>query len=365
MKLTIEKHVLEPVLARAASIVEKRGTIPIIQHVRLIAKEGSLEIRSTDLDIESIETVPCEVSEPGDVTVPAYTLFDIARNAKPGASIVFASGEDDGRVHVTTGRSRFKLPVLPAGDFPEFKVQPAITDIKVPAASFLAALDHVAFAASTDAARYVLCATYLHGKDGKLRAVTTNTHVLALREFEQAGADSLSALIPTKTANELRRRLNGAEGDLSLVTGEGQITVSHGAWLLRSKVIDGSFPDYERVIPKGNPHRLTADGDELRHAIRTAAMVTNEKTRIVRVALAGDSLEITARGDAEACGAMDIEYDGPEMNIGLNADYLLSSLDALDCDVLEVEAPKDHNGPFVLHRRDTRDALVVLMPTRA
>jgi DNA polymerase-3 subunit beta len=329
VRLTIERDALQGALAKVQGVVERRNTIPILGNVLLRATAaGELSLAATDLDIEVTAQARAEVEAPGAITVPAGRLYDIARNLPAGGQVSMVL--EPPRLVVKCGRSRFLLPSLPAGDFPSFGGREGATQARLPAADLLRLIERTAFAISTEATRYYLNGLRLHtmGEAGqaRLRAVSTDGARLAYAEADcpQGWGDVAAITIPRKAVGEIARLLAGRAGDVAIWTNGSLFGVDLDGVALATKQIDGHFPDYTRVIPRDPPHALVVDVAAFAAALKRSGLMASGKERYVRLGLTAGQATLRARdGDGgEAEEALDVDYAGPDLELGFNATFL-------------------------------------------
>lgn len=366
MKISIERAALLTALGHVQNVVERRNTIPILSNVLMSAKDGALTFVATDLDIEISEATGADVDVPGDMTAPAHTLYDIARKLPDGAQVSLKIGADD-RLEVDAGRSHFTLPLLPAGDFPKMTADGFTHNFVLKAAELRRLIDKTRFAISTEETRYYLNGIYVHAHDGLLRAVATDGHRLALSEMElPAGAADLpGVIIPRKTIAEIRRLIDSGDGEVSLSMSEAKIRFHYGTAVLTSKLIDGTFPDYERVIPKGNTKELVIDNKIFASAVDRVATISAEKSRSVKLSLTTDSLALAVNNPEHGNAHEDlmVDYSADDLEIGFNAKYLLDvagQIEGRDA-TFYLDSPA---SPALVKDSDDANSLFVLMPLR-
>jgi len=355
MNLTIDRSELIRGLSHVTSVVEKRTTIPILSNILLRATgAGGLTLRATDLDREVEEGVRADVSTPGAVTVPAHTLYDIARKLPDGAqiSITYDASTDDGRagrVVFKAGKSRFTLATIVASDFPDLSPGDLTHRFELQAADLKRLIERTRFAVSTEETRYYLTGIYLHpakvdnaaGGAPTLRTVATDGHRLAQAEMPlPAGAEGMPGVIlPRKTVHEVVRLLEVPDTAVSIAVSEAKIRFEVGTVTLTSKLIDGTFPDYQRVVPKGNDKILK---------VKTARMVLSSKG---------------GEGAGSASDEVEADYSAGNLEIGFNAKYLLDILSQGEGEALEMRLA-DPGSPMVVHDPARAGAMYVLMPMR-
>jgi DNA polymerase-3 subunit beta len=366
MKISIERAVLLKALGHVQNVVERRNTIPILSNVLLSAADGKITLVATDLDIEMSETSEAEVDVPGDITAPAHTLYDIARKLPDGSQVVLKIS-DDNRLDVDAGRSHFTLPLLPSGDFPKMTADGFTHNFVVSAAELRRLIDKTKFAISTEETRYYLNGIYLHAHDGVLRAVATDGHRLALSEMEiPSGAAGLpGVIIPRKTVAEIRRLIDGSDDDVSLSVSEAKIRFNYGSAVLTSKLIDGTFPDYDRVIPKNNAKELVIDNKVFAKAVDRVATISAEKSRSIKLSLDKDSLALVVDNPESGNAREDlmVDYGADPLEIGFNAKYLLDvtgQIEGRDATFFLDGAA----SPALVKDSEDKSSLFVLMPLR-
>ena len=366
MKMSIEKAVLLKALGHVQNVVERRNTIPILSNVLMSADGGKLTLVATDLDIEISEETQAQVDAPGEITAPAHTLYDIARKLPDGAQVSLKIGADD-RLDVDAGRSHFTLPILPAGDFPKMTADGFTHNFVLAAKELRRLIDKTKFAISTEETRYYLNGIYVHAQNGLLRAVATDGHRLALSEMDiPQGADGLpGVIIPRKTIAEIRRLIDGGDGDVSLSVSEAKIRFQYGSAVLTSKLIDGTFPDYERVIPKGNTKELTIDNKIFASAVDRVSTISAEKSRSVKLSLTTDNLALAVNNPEHGQANEDlmVDYSAEPLEIGFNAKYLLDvtgQIEGRDATFF-LDSPA---SPALVKDPEDPASLFVLMPLR-
>lgn len=371
MKLTIERAALLKALGHVQSAVERRNTIPILSNVLLCAERERLTFSATDLDMEIIDEAFAQVDQPGQITAPAHTLYEIVRKLPEGADVSLSFTGDDPRLTIQAGRSRFNLPVLPAGDFPVMSADGLSPALSVDVNDLMRLIDKTRFAISTEETRYYLNGLYLHtaseGGVEKLRAVATDGHRLALAEMpapEGAGS-APGVIVPRKTVAEARRLLDDAGEMIGLQVSGQKIRFEMSGAALTSKVIDGSFPDYSRVIPQNNDRLMRVDNRLFAKAVDRVATISAEKSRSVRMAIEPGRLVLTVRNmeAGQAVEELEIDYDGPAFELSFNARYLLDVTDQISDSQVEFRFGGPNDPALVLDPADA-DVQYVLMPLR-
>lgn len=370
MRLTIDKPGLAKALAHVASVVERRNTIPILSNALLTAGSNELKMTSTDLDMELVETVGCTTKGEGTITVPAHMFYDIVRKLPEGEIELNRDAEQE-RLVITSGPAQFSLQTLPADDFPTLSVEDMEHAFIISTADLKRLIEKTRFAMSTEETRYYLNGIYLHEAetDGTetLRAVATDGHRLAQVELPlPAGAKGIpGVIVPRKTVLELSRLVGDEDGEVRVELSPSKIRVSAGRVVLTSKLIDGTFPDYERVIPQANDKRLAVDNEAFKQAVDRVSTLSSDKGRAVKLALSGNTLTLSVNNpeSGSATEELPVTYDSDPLEIGFNARYLIDISDQLESETAEFQLA-DPGSPTTV--RDVKDssALYVLMPMR-
>lgn len=368
MKAVIERATLLKGLGHVHNVVERRNTIPILSNVSIEGGEDGLRLMATDLDLQINETVEAAVSEPGATTVSAHTLFDIVRKLPEGSQVELAAA--DGKLTINAGRYRSSLPTLPRDDFPVIAEGELPTRFELPAATLRQIIDKTKFAISTEETRYYLNGIYLHVSDEAqpvLKAAATDGHRLArVTVARPDGAQGMPGIIiPRKCVTELRKLLDEVDGTVEVSLSESKIRFGLGAAVLTSKLIDGTFPDYTRVIPTGNDKLLKIDPRGFEQGVDRVSTIASERTRAVKMTLERDriTLSVTSPENGTAAEEVSAEYASEGFEIGFNARYLLDILGQIEGDTVEVHLA-DAAAPTLLRENDKAAALYVLMPMR-
>jgi DNA polymerase III subunit beta len=369
MKATIERATLLKGLGHVHNVVERRNTIPILSNVLIEAdEEGGIRLMATDLDLQVNETVEANVTDPGATTVPAHTLFDIVRKLPEGSQVELIAAE--GRMQVNAGRARFTLQTLPRDNFPVIAEGELPTRFELPAATLRQIIDKTRFAISTEETRYYLNGIFLHVSEDPvpvLKAAATDGHRLARVTVPRPeGAEGMpDVIVPRKCVAELRKLLDEVDGTVEVSLSPTKIRFNLGTAILTSKLIDGTFPDYSRVIPTGNDKLLKLDPKSFMQGVDRVATIASEKTRAVKMALERDriTLSVTSPENGTAAEEVSGAYTSAEFEIGFNARYLLDILGQIDGDTVEVHLA-DAAAPTLIRENDTATALYVLMPMR-
>lgn len=369
MRVTIERSAFLRALNHVQSVVERRNTIPILSNVLLQATGGELKLTATDLDIEIVESVPAMVASPGSATVPAHMLYDIVRKLPDGAQLDLDQGADAARVNVFAGRSRFSLQALPPEDFPDIATGEFPNSFTISAADLRGLIEKTRFAISTEETRYYLNGIYFHevAAGNLLRAVATDGHRLAQAQIARPdGAKGMpGVIVPRKTVLEVVKLLEGADGDVEVSLSASKIRFAAGDLVLTSKLIDGTFPDYERVIPRHNDKILEIDARTFAAAVDRVSTISMEKGRAVKLHMSGGKLVLSVNnpdsGSAEeelACS-----YEADPIDIGFNSRYLLDVAGQVKSDGIVFHLA-DAGSPTIIKDPGDERALYVLMPMR-
>jgi len=371
MRLSIERGTLLKAVGQAQSVVERRNTIPILANVLIEAEGGQISLRATDLDIEVVDRAPAMVERPGATTVSAVMLHEIVRKLPDGALVGLADDPATGRLTVTAGRSTFALTTLPREDFPIMASSEYSCNFAAPAPLLRRLFDKAKFAISTEETRYYLNGVYLHVAQAEggpvLRCVATDGHRLARIDapLPEGAADMPGVIVPRKTVGELRKLLDDDEATIAVSVSETKVRFATPAITLTSKVIDGTFPDYSRVIPLGNTRRLEVDATEFARAVDRVATVSSERSRAVKLSLDEDRLvlSVTAPDSGTAEEELAVAYGDDRLEIGFNAKYLLEIAGQVDREnaVFLFNGPGD---PTLMREGGDTSAVYVVMPMR-
>jgi DNA polymerase-3 subunit beta len=371
MQVIIERATFLKALSHVQSVVERRNTIPILSNVLIRAEGGTMTLSATDLDIEIVERVPADVERAGAVTASALTLFDIVKKLPDGSQVALTAGGEGGRLTVQSGRSSFELAVLPDRDFPSLSPEDEGHRFEMPASGLRRLLDKTRFAMSQEETRYYLNGIYFHahmeGDAKALRAVATDGHRLARLDapLPQGAEDMPGVIAPRKAVLELRRLLDDASENVGVTVSTSRITFAFDDIRLTSKLIDGTFPDYGRVIPTGNDRILKIENADFRRAVDRVSTVSADKTRSVKLSIAEDRLTLLVNNPeaGSATEELSVDYAAEPLDIGFNAKYLLDIADQIDGDVA-VLAFADAASPTLVREEEDEGALYVLMPLR-
>lgn len=372
MRITVDRTNLLKSLGRVHRVVERRNTIPILSNVLIHADAGNIQLKATDLDLEVTETVAANIDQAGATTVPAHLLYDIVRKLPDGGEVMLALNPEASAVSVVSGRSNFRLQCLAKEDFPELNAGAFSHSFKMETKDLKRLVDCTQFAISTEETRYYLNGVYLHvlESDGalKLRAVATDGHRLASAELDAPhGSEGMPGIIiPRKTVGELQKLL-GEESDEPVLVelSDAKIRFSIGSVILTSKLIDGVFPDYQRVIPSGNDKKLVMKRAAFSASVDRVSTISTDRDRAVKLTITSDQLTLTVNNpdSGMAEDELPVDYDGEAMKIGFNSRYLLDITGQLSGeDVVFMLA--DGGSPTLIRDTQAADALYVLMPMR-
>jgi DNA polymerase III subunit beta len=371
MKLSIERSALLKAVAQAQSVVERRNTIPILANVLIEAEGDAVSFRATDLDIEVVDRAPAKVERAGATTVSAVTLHEIVRKLPDGALVALTDDGASGRLTVEAGRSHFSLATLPKEDFPVMASAEYTANFAAPAPVLRRLFDKSKFAISTEETRYYLNGVYMHVADREgrqvLRCVATDGHRLARIDADlPAGAEKMpGVIVPRKTVGELRKLLEDDEMQIAVSVSETKIRFATPEITLTSKVIDGTFPDYSRVIPVGNSRKLEVDAAEFAKAVDRVATVSSERSRAVKLSLAEDRLmlSVNAPDSGAAEEELAVAYSDEPLDIGFNAKYLLEIASQVDRENA-VFLFNSSGDPTLMREGNDQTAVYVVMPMR-
>ncbi len=378
MKVTLERAALLRSLGHVHRVVERRNTIPILSNVLLHGEGQSLLIKATDLDLEITELLQADVSAKGASTVPAHVLYDIVRKLPDGAQVSLDSHSETSQLQLRSGRSRFTLQTLPDTDFPDLAAGDLSHSFKLAPTDLKRLIDKTQFAISSEETRYYLNGIYLHTIDVEgqlmLRAVATDGHRLARVDVPApTGAAGMpGVIVPRKAVAEIQKLVENFDQDvlIEISPAKARFTLgdpagSSGQVVLTSKLIDGTFPDYARVIPSGNDKRLIVERDPFKVAVDRVATISSERGRAVKLTLSDSKLTLSVTNPdlGSAVEELDVDYDSTPLDIGFNARYLLDITEQLDSDTVLFKLA-DPGSPTLLQDRDGAAALYVLMPMR-
>ena len=371
MKFSIERAALLRAVSQAQSVVERRNTIPILGNVLIEAEGDAVSFRATDLDIEVVDRAPAKIERAGATTVPAVTFHEIVRKLPDGALVTLTDDGASGRMTVEAGRSMFNLTTLPREDFPVMASSEYSANFSCTSPVLRRLFDKSKFAISNEETRYYLNGVYMHvaDRDGGqvLRCVATDGHRLARIDADLPhGAEGMAGVIvPKKTVGELRKLLEDDDTAIAVSVSETKVRFATPDITLTSKVIDGTFPDYTRVIPAGNTRKLEVDASEFAQAVDRVATVSSERSRAVKLALEEDRLvlSVNAPDSGAAEEELAVVYDSERLEIGFNAKYLLEIASQVDREnaVFMFNSAGD---PTLMREGNDQTAVYVVMPMR-
>ena len=371
MKVTVERADLLKSLGHVHRVVERRNTIPILANVLIRADKSALELQGHRPRSRGDRTIAAEVGPAGSTTVPAHMFYEIVRKLPEGSQIVLESSSDRAVLAIRAGRSRFTLQTLPESDFPDLAAGDMTHKFTLAAADLKRLIDKTQFAISTEETRYYLNGIYLHvagsGKSQTLRAVATDGHRLAQTDLPvPAGAAGMpGVIVPRKTVTEVQRLIEDSEAEVSIELSSAKIRFSIGDVVLTSKLIDGTFPDYARVIPSGNDKELVVDKKDFEAAVDRVSTVSSERGRAVKLSLSSGKLilSVTNPDSGSATEEIEVDYDADPIDIGFNSRYLLDIAAQLDGEVAVLRLA-DPGSPTLIEDKDAKGSLYVLMPMR-
>lgn len=364
MKFTAAREALLKPLQAVIGVVERRQTMPILSNVLIIARDGQLAVTATDLEVELVAQTEIEAESDGEITVSGRKLLDICRALPEGSDVkISLSGE---KLSVRAGRSKFNLVTLPAAEFPVVDDIKANQTITVSQASLGRLIEKTHFSMAQQDVRYYLNGMLLETAGKHLRAVATDGHRLALCQAELAGGElsDQQVIVPRKGVLELQRLMDG-EGDLNIELGANHVRIQLDDIRFTSKLIDGRFPEYDRVIPKESSNELKADRVEFKSALQRTAILSNEKYRGIRLVIRDSGVVLQAHNpeQEEAEEELAVEYTGEDIEIGFNVNYLLDALSAVEGDDVTLSV-QDSNSSCLIRQPGNEDCTFVVMPMR-
>lgn len=364
MKIVTSRESLLGPLTQAGSVVDRRQTLPILANILIQTQAGSLSITATDLEVELKTRADCRCSEEGSFTVPARKLLDICKALPEGAAIeISVDGE---KAVLRSGKTRFTLGLLPAQDYPGIESAASTNQIEVSEGKLKKLLEKTHFSMAQQDVRYYLNGLLLED-DGKiLRAVATDGHRLAMSEIEcSSGQENFQVILPRKAVLELVKLLADGDEVLKIEMSSNHIRFFKPNMVFTSKLVDGRFPDYQRVVPRDCDHHVQVARDVLRQALLRASILSNEKYRGIRVILKKGMMELLAHNpeQEEAQDEIEIEYQGEDLAIGFNVGYLLDVLGVIQEDCVEIEL-RDAGSSAVIRGKEEQSSQYVVMPMR-
>lgn len=365
MKLSISREVFLQPLSQVIGVVERRQTLPVLANFMLVARDGRLTVTGTDMEVELISTVSADVSQDGEITVPARKLLDIVKALPDGANINFKVSDD--KVTLSAGRSRFTLATLPASEFPATDQVESLDNISVSEASLKNMMDKTSFAMANQDVRYYLNGLLFDFSGSQLKAIATDGHRLAVCDLEGSVelAGDRQLIVPRKGVMELARMLSSDEGEVTLAIGRNHIRLVKGDTIFTSKLIDGRFPDYKAVIPVGADKQMLVERTDFIRALQRASILSNEKYKGVRLEASGSTIKIIAHNPLheEAVEEIEAELNFDRLAVGFNVTYLLDALMAIETEQVSLELI-DANSSCLVSAPDSDANRHVVMPLK-
>lgn len=366
MKFTISREKFLQPLQLVSGAVERRHTLPILSNVLIKVSEGSLWLTGTDLEVELISSIKLEGEyAEGEITVPAKKLFDICRGLSEGAQINFSL--DGNKALIKAGRGRYTLSTLSATDYPNLEDWEGEVEFEVSCSDLKRLIDSTHFSMAQQDVRYYLNGMSLETEEGLVRTVATDGHRLALcrLKYDSTTLPARQVIVPRKGVTEISRLIGEDDKLLKIQMGANHLRLFSSDFIFTSKLVDGRFPDYRRVLPKDGDKEVIASKAVLKEAFTRAAILSNEKFRGVRLNLANGELKITANNpeQEEAEEIVDVDYQGEELEIGFNVAYLIDVLNALVSDKVKITL-SDSNASALIEDASDEAALYVIMPMR-
>ncbi|HEC18204.1 MAG TPA: DNA polymerase III subunit beta [Gammaproteobacteria bacterium] len=367
MKFSIQRETLLKPLQTIVGVVERRQTLPVLSNILVTVGDNQLSMTATDLEVEMIAKVPLEGAEGGDVTIPARKMVDICRALPEGATLNVTLDSEKQRVTVHSGRSRFNLTTLPVTDFPSVDEITSQFSFSLPQKVLKRLIEKTSFAMAQQDVRYYLNGLLLEISPGMVRAVATDGHRLAMctHECDISPSDTLQLIVPRKGVTELLKLLEETEDNVDVALSANHVKLQLGDYVFTSKLIDGRFPDYERVIPKNSDKHVVSDKETLRQALVRTSILSNEKYRGIRLRLSNGLLQAQANNPEmeEAEEEIEVDYTGNELEIGFNVGYLLDALGAVNEDSISLDLG-DSNSSCVVRPQEEDSCTYVIMPMR-
>ncbi|TGG91504.1 DNA polymerase III subunit beta [Natronospirillum operosum] len=366
MNLNVSREALLKPLQFVAGVVEKRNTLAILANVLLEAEGDTLTLTGTDLEVELVARVPLETPAPQAwrVTLPARKLLDLCKSLPAESQLQFSSEGE--RVLLTSGRSRYSLSTLPATEFPNIQTDEQASELFIPQSALLRIIDATTFAMAVQDVRYYLNGMLLELKDRQLRTVATDGHRLAMAAVNSEDpVPGVQVIVPRKGVLEMQRILEDTDSPVRLTLTTNHLRATVEQYTFTTKLVDGKFPDYERVIPRGGDKEIVADKDSLRLVLTRAAILSNEKYRGVRLTVTSGNLQVLANNpeQEEAEENLPVDYEGETLEVGFNVNYLIDVLNAIKGEQVLIKAA-DANSSALVRDFDDETALYVVMPMR-
>lgn len=367
MKFSIQRDTLLKPLQAIATVVERRQTLPVLSNILMSVRSNRLAMTATDLEVEIVADIPIENADEGDITLPARKLVDICRALPEGVSINFDVDTEKARAVIKSGKSRFTLATLPAAEFPNIEDIKGVFDFNIPQAMLKKLMDKTQFAMAQQDVRYYLNGLLIEVTNNNVRAVATDGHRLAMckHAMDVSPAQAIQVILPRKGVVELTRLLSDSDDPAKVTIGNNHIRISLQDYVFTSKLIDGRFPDYERVIPKNSDKVVVANKELMRQALVRTSILSNEKYRGIRLRLEPGLIQAQANNPEmeEAEEAIEVTYAGAMLEIGFNVSYLLDAIGAIETSDVNL-ALGDSNSSCVLTPVTNTDCTYVIMPMR-
>lgn len=371
MRLMIERGELLRVLTHVSSVVERRTTIPILSNILLRADQGQLLIKGTDLEREVVEAASCEVLEAGTTTVSAHMLPDIVRKLADGVQVELHTDGEAERMNVISGQSRFQLPVLAGDEFPDIAAGEMSHSFELEGKELKELIEKTRFAISTEETRYYLNGIFVHTLESDegpvLRGVATDGHRLARIDLPmpEGAGDMPGIIVPRKTVHEIFRLIEDTQSKIQISLSASKIQVTVGSVTMTSRLIDGAFPEYSRVIPQANDRRMYVGTSELATAVDRVATVSSDRGRAVKLGIEGERLVLTVVNPdgGSATEQLTVEYESEPLEIGFNARYLLDIFSQIEGERVSFKLA-DPGSPTIVLDESADNVLYVLMPMR-
>jgi DNA polymerase-3 subunit beta len=366
MKFQIPRDVILKSLQQLSGVVERRQTLPVLGNILVKATDNQITLAATDLEVELIVKQTCVVEKDGEVTIPARKWLDICKNLPEDATISLATTAD--KVTLQAGRSRFTLSTLPSTEFPLIEEINAQTTYEISQSELKNIFDATHFSMAQQDVRYYLNGLMMEMSSDLLRCVATDGHRLAMKDVNIAidvNEDKPQVIVPRKGIQEIMRLLSDTDDNAQVIVGSSHIRLSMNDMVFTSKLIDGRFPDYERVMPEGGNNIVSAEKETLRQTLIRVAILSNEKYRGIRMILGKDRLQVMAHNpeQEEAEDEIVVEYKGDEFEIGFNANYLLDAINAVKSDKVNIVL-SDSNSSCVIKATNDNSSSYVVMPMR-
>ncbi len=363
MKFSVSREDILKPLQLATGTVERRHTLPILSNVLLDISDGVLSLTGTDLEVELIASVDLvQASDDGKITVPAKKLFDICKGLNDSALIEFTLEED--KLRIRSGRSKYSLSTLPAKDFPNLEEWQSEINFAIKQSDFKRMIDNTSFSMANQDVRYYLNGMSLETSENQIRCVTTDGHRLALTRIDLAEErlEESQVIIPRKGVTEISRLIEDSDDNVYISIGSNHIRLSSSGFTFTSKLVDGRFPDYRRVLPKGGDKEVVADKSVLKQAFARAAILSNEKFRGVRLNLASGELTITATNPEQEVAeeVVEVNYQGDDLEIGFNVAYVIDVLNVLESDEVKITLGDSNSSALIEDNLDDRSVYVVM-----